>query len=45
LETPETLTELSEPRDEYSDAVVEKPKLTNSALKNVLQMVYHLVIS
>jgi len=45
LEAQETLTELSKPRDEYSGAVVEKPQLTNSALKNGLQMVYHLVIT
>ena len=45
LEALETLTELSEPGDEYSDAAVEKPQLTNSALQNGLQMVYHLVIT
>jgi len=45
LEALETLTELSEPGDEYSDAAVEKPQLTNSVLQNGLQMVYHLVIT
>jgi hypothetical protein len=44
LDAQEKLTELGEPGDEYSDAAVEKPQLTNSALKNGLQMVYHLVI-
>jgi len=45
LEVQETLTELSESGDEYSDAAVEKPQVTNSALRIGLQMVYRLVIT
>jgi hypothetical protein len=39
------LTVLIEPEDEYSDAVVERPQLTASALNKDLQMVHDLVIS
>lgn len=35
----EQLTVFSEPEDEDSDAVVERPQLTSRALKEVLQMV------
>lgn len=38
-ENLEELTVFSEPEDEDSDAVVERPQLTSSALKEVLQMV------